>query len=329
MLDLIQGAAACGGPFPHRGSVSNLMIQTVTGKIPATELGVTMVHEHLSVNLAGVRHDEDSIFAYSQLVLDELRRLKEAGVKSVVEVSCIDMGRNVEDLRSYSEVIGLNIICSTGFYLECFHPAWLKDAPVSKIEDVFRSEFGDGIDGTGIKPGVIGEVAGEKTQITPRELKVMEAAAHVASERGCAVTTHCQLGQQAPEQAELLISNGMNPEKVILGHLDLANDIDYYQRVLSYGVNIGFDTCGKVRYLADEVRADNLAKLVSLGYAGQVVLSTDISRKSYMHANGGYGYTDVMDRIVPMLRERGVSEAAINTMLIDNPARIFDIEETD
>ncbi len=329
MHDLKQEPSHAAAPFIWEGSASNPMIHTVTGKIPASELGVTMAHEHLSVNLSGVRHDEDSIFSYSPLVLDELRRLKEAGVKSVVEVSCIDMGRNAEDLRRYSEKIGLNIICSTGFYLECFHPAWLKDAPVSKIEDVFRREFEDGIDGIGIKPGVIGEVAGEKTQITPSEQKVMKAAAHVASERGCAVTTHCQLGQQAPEQAELLISNGMKPEKVILGHMDLANDIEYYQKVLSYGVNIGFDTCGKVRYLADEVRADNLAKLVSLGYAGQIVLSTDISRKSYMHANGGYGYTDVMDRIVPMLKERSVSEAAINTMLIDNPARIFDIEETD
>lgn len=133
----------------------------------------------------------------------------------------------------------------------------------------------------------------------------------------------------APEQAKLLTDNGMKPEKIILGHLDLANDMDYYQRVLSLGVNIGFDTCGKVRYLADEVRADNLAKLVSLGYEKQIVLSTDISRKSYMHANGGYGYTDVLERIVPMLLERGVSQKSINTMLIDNPARIFDIEEND
>jgi phosphotriesterase-related protein len=305
------------------------MIQTVRGKIPASELGITMAHEHLSVNLAGVRHDEDSIFGYSPLVLEELRRLRDAGAKSVIEVSCNDMGRNVLDLKRYSEELGINIVCSTGFYLEVFHPAWLKDAPVEKIEQVFADEFENGIGDTGIKPGVIGEIAGEKTQITPSERKVMKAAAHVASKVGCAVTTHCQLGQMAPEQAKLLTDNGMKPEKIILGHLDLANDMDYYQRVLSLGVNIGFDTCGKVRYLADEVRADNLAKLVSLGYEKQIVLSTDISRKSYMHANGGYGYTDALERIVPMLLERGVSQKSINAMLIDNPARIFDIEEND
>lgn len=302
------------------------MIQTVLGPIDARELGVTSAHEHLSVDLGRIRGDASSTFSYSELVMSEMLRLRNAGVQSVIEVSCIDMGRNVRALERISKESGLNIVCATGFYLEVYHPQWLRDASVAQIEEVFRREFQEGIEDTGIKPGVIGEVAGEKTQITPSETKVMKAAAHVALEVGCAVTTHCQLGQMAPEQAELLSSEGMNLDKVVLGHLDLANDIDYYKRVLNTGVNIGFDTCGKVAYLSDEIRADNLATLVELGYAGQIVLSTDISKQSYMYANGGYGYTDVVDRIVPMIRERGVSEEAIYQMLVANPARIFDIE---
>lgn len=302
------------------------MIQTVCGPIEATELGVTMAHEHLSVNLAGVRNDPDSIFSYSELVLSEMARVRSVGIQSIIEVSCIDMGRDPVALRRISKETGLNVVCSTGFYLECYHPAWLADAPVAEVEKVLMDEFRQGIGDSGIKPGVIGEVAGEKTQITPSETKVMVASAHVASEVGCAVTTHCQLGQMAPEQAALLTGEGMRPEKVVLGHLDLANDIDYYRRVLDLGVNIGFDTCGKVRYLADEKRAENLAKLVELGYAGQIVLSTDVSRKSYMHAEGGLGYTAVMDHMLPIARELGVSEEAINQMLVANPARIFDIE---
>lgn len=302
------------------------MIQTVLGPIDARDLGVTSAHEHLSVDLGRIRGDASSTFSYSELVMSEMLRLRNAGVQSVIEVSCIDMGRNVRALERISKESGLNIVCATGFYLEVYHPQWLHDASVAQIEEVFRREFREGIDDTEIKPGVIGEVAGEKTQITPSEAKVMKAAAHVAHEVGCAVTTHCQLGQMAPEQAELLSSEGMNLEKVVLGHLDLANDIDYYKRVLDTGVNIGFDTCGKVAYLSDEIRADNLATLVDLGYAGQIVLSTDVSKQSYMYANGGYGYTDVVDRIVPMIRERGVSEEAIYQMLVANPARIFDIK---
>ncbi len=302
------------------------MIQTVLGPIETSKLGVTMAHEHLSVDLGSVRGDEDSIFTDSPLVRSEMGHLHATGVDSVVEVSCIDMGRNVSALVEISRASGLNIICSTGFYLEKYHPAWLKEAPVSKIEDTFRHEFAEGIDGTDIKPGVIGEVAGEKTEITESETKVMVAAAHVASEVGCAVTTHCQLGCMAPEQADLLIGAGMEPEKVVLGHLDLADNLDYYRCVLARGVNIGFDTCGKIAYLADERRAQDLAVLAAEGFAGQIVLSTDISRQSYMHGKGGFGYTAVMDRVLPMAREAGLSEDDIDTMLVSNPARIFDIE---
>ena len=302
------------------------MIQTVLGPIEASELGVTMAHEHLSVDLGSVRGDTDSVFSDSPLLRSEMERLRDAGVASVVEVSCIDMGRNVCALADIARATGLNIICSTGFYLEKYHPAWLADASVEAIADTFRAEFADGIDGTGIKPGVIGEVAGEKTQITPSEAKVMRAAACVAAEVGCAVTTHCQLGCMALEQAELLLSEGIDAGKIVLGHLDLANDLDYYRRVLALGVSIGFDTCGKTAYLADEDRARNLAALAAEGHAGQIVLSTDISRRSYMHAKGGYGYTAAIDRVLPMARELGLSHENANKMLVENPARIFDIE---
>lgn len=302
------------------------MIQTVLGPIEASELGVTMAHEHLSVDLGSVRGDADSIFSDGPLLRSEMERLRTAGVDSVVEVSCIDMGRDVRALQELSRASGLHIVCSTGFYLEKYHPAWLADAPVSRIEEAFRDEFAHGIDGTEVRPGIIGEVAGEKTEITPSEVKVLTAAAHVGSEVGCAVTTHCQLGQMAPEQAELLTREGMEPEKVILGHLDLADDLDYYRRVLAMGVNIGFDTCGKVAYLADEERAKNLVALCAEGHAGQIVLSTDISRQSYMHGKGGYGYTAVMDRVLPMARELGLSSSDERTMLVENPARILDIK---
>lgn len=302
------------------------MIQTVLGPIEASALGITMAHEHLSVDLGSVRGDADSAFSASELLFSETRRLREAGVDSVIEVSCIDMGRDVRALQEISRTSGLNVVCSTGFYLEKYHPAWLADASVEKIEEVLEDEFARGIDGTEVRPGVIGEIAGEKTEITASERKVMIASAHVASRVGCAVTTHCQLGCMALEQADLLIGEGVDPSKVILGHLDLANDLDYYRRVLARGVNIGFDTCGKVAYLADEARAENLATLASEGYAAQIVLSTDISRQSYMHARGGFGYTAVIDRVLPMARERGLDEASINKMLVENPARIFDIE---
>lgn len=100
------------------------MIQTVTGPILPEQLGVTMCHEHLAVNLAGVRNDQDSVFGDSALVRSEVNLAKDAGVNSFIEVSCNDMGRDPEALKRISEACGVNIVCATGFYLEVYHPNW-------------------------------------------------------------------------------------------------------------------------------------------------------------------------------------------------------------
>ena len=94
--------------------------------------------------------------------------------------------------------------------------------------------------------------------------------------------------------------------------------MEYYREVLKTGVNIAFDTCGKIAYLADEIRADNLCRLLDEGWGDHIMLSNDISRKSYLTANG---------KFVPMLKNRGVTEADLNKLLVANPARIFNIEK--
>lgn len=301
------------------------MIQTVLGPISPEELGVTMCHEHLSVNLSGVRNDPDSVFTDSPLIRDEVAKAQRAGVNTFIEVSCNDMGRDPLALQAISRTCGVHIVCATGFYLEVYHPDWVRNGSVEDIEALFVRELTLGIGDTGIKAGVIGEVAGEETTITDSERKVLTAAARAGAKCGCAVTTHCQMGRMGLEQGALLRDNGMDPGKIVLGHLDLANDMDYYKAVLDTGVNIGFDTCGKIAYLADEIRADNLCRLLELGYADQIMLSQDISRKSYLTAGGKFGYLAVMDRMLPLLRQRGVDQSTLDKLLIFNPARVFDI----
>lgn len=309
----------------HEVRCVGAVVQTVRGLIPASELGVTLAHEHLVVDLGRIRGDEDATFGDSELVRSEVVTAREAGVRSIIEVSCCDMGRDPEALRAISEACDINIVCSTGFYHEVYHPAWVQTASVADVRDFFLKEFDDGIGDTGIRPGVIGEVAGEECDIPGSELTVMKAAAQAAVRVGCAVTTHCQLGCMALEQADVLLGEGIEPGRVVLGHLDLANDMDYYRAVLATGVNIAFDTFGKQAYLADEVRVENLARLVDEGYAGQLLLSNDVSRMSYMRARGGHGYTGVMEHAVPALLARGDYERAVHQMLVENPARVFTI----
>ena len=301
------------------------MILTVNGEILPEELGITMCHEHLAVDLSPVRGDKDSDFDDSSLIIDELNKMKQYGVKSVVEVSCNDMGRDVKKLQMYSKACEIHIIAATGFYLAEYHTQKVRESNAEELCDIFCKDILEGIDDTGVKAGVIGEVASGEPQMRPSEKNVLTAAAMAGKKTGVAVTTHCQLGKLAQEQIEIFEQQGMDLTKVVLGHLDLANDRDYYEKILKTGVNIGFDTIGKTAYLSDEQRADNLLWLIERGWEKQIVLSQDISRKSYLSRGGKYsGYMTVMKDFVPLLRARGIKQETLNRFLIENPARIFD-----
>ena len=126
------------------------MIQTVKGAIPASELGVTMCHEHLALDLSPVRGDQDSNFDDSRLVCKEIEKMKALGVQSVIEVTCNDMGRDVRKLREYSETCGIHIVASTGYYLKEYHSEFVKNAAPEELCEVFCREITEGIDGTDI-----------------------------------------------------------------------------------------------------------------------------------------------------------------------------------
>ncbi len=299
------------------------MIYTVLGPINPEEIGITMSHEHLLLDLSRVRKNTDSTFDDFELIVREVNKAIDLGVKTMVEVTCNDMGRDVLGLKKLSEITGLNIIASTGFYLDDYHSNELRAMSVEEIAAIFEKELTIGIDNTGIKAGVIGEVASSK-EMSASEEKVLLAAGLAASKVGCAVTTHCQLGLLALEQIALLTKYNMAKDKIILGHLDLANDLDYYVEILKTGVNIGFDTVGKEVYLLDDLRAKNIKALIELGYVNQIVLSQDVSRLSYLDECGEHaGYKTVMESFVPLLKTYDISDQDINKMLIDNPKRIF------
>lgn len=302
------------------------MIQTVNGPIRPEDLGVTMCHEHLALDLSPVRGDDDSRFDDMDLIREEILKAKAYGVQSIIEVTCNDMGRDPGRLQELSDSCGIPIVASTGYYLEPYHPEFVRTDPVEKLAEQFCRDILVGMDGTDIRAGVIGEVASSEPEMAPGEEKVLIAAAMAGKKTGCAVTTHCQMGKLAMEQSLLLQRHGMNPGKIILGHLDLANDRRYYEEILRTGVNIGFDTVGKTVYLSDEQRADNLMWLVERGYEDRIVLSQDISRKSYLSAGGRYsGYMAVMKDFIPLLEARELTEETKRRLLIDNPARIFQI----
>ena len=297
------------------------MIRTILKDISSEELGLTLAHEHFIVDLDRIRKDGYSFIQDVDEVVPEIKKAMDQGIRSAFEVTTNDMGRDVRKLKEISEKTGLNIVCSTGFYLSEYHPEWLNGATKEEIAEVYIRDLTEGIDGTDIRAGLIAEIASSPKGFVGNERKILEAAGVASSKTGFAVSTHT--GRiAAQETIDILLKEGVEPDKIILGHQDLIDDPEYHLSLLKQGVNIAFDTCGKTAYMPDETRAMNALKLTEAGYADHLVLSNDISRHTYFTTFDGKGYLAVMGSVVPLMRQYGLPEEIIHKFLADNPARI-------
>ena len=197
-----------------------------------------------------------------------------------------------------------------------------------QLADRLVRDLVEGVDGTGIRAGFIGEIGTERGHIAPAQERVFRAAARAHKRTGCPVMTHTtHFGELALEQLDLLGEEGVPAERVIISHLGDRVGIKWWLPIAQRGAWLNIDNLGFVSgYAPLEVRADNVAALCSEGLVGQVMLSNDLCLVDQLAQYGGPGYDNVQRRFVPLLRERGVSEQHIHTMLVANPARAFAYE---
>ena len=283
----------------------------------------TLMHEHVTIDLSGVKQDSDCRVNCFSDTVDEFKHIMARGIGRIVDVTTPGMGRDVHYVSRVAAATGIDIVCATGYYKEPFLPPEVYRLDERALARKMIAELQQGIEETAVRAGVIGEIGSSAGAITAVEQKVFRAAAIAHNATGSVVTTHTTLGKLGAEQIELLRSCGVGVAKIIIGHADLSGDIEGILRMLYTGVTVAFDTIGKINYLRDERRADMLAELARRGLCGQVVLSLDITRASHYAIRGGIGYSYLTDRFLPLLRERGVNETHIERMLRDNPNRLL------
>ena len=286
--------------------------------------GYTLMHEHITIDLSGVKKDTDcQLDCYAETVA-EFKKLYEYGVRRIVDVTNDGMGRNPQYVANVEKETGIRIVHSTGFYKEPFLPERVYGQTVQEMADWMIGEIRNGIDG-GAKPGMIGEIGTSKNTMTETEKKVFDASVIAARETGLPIYTHTTLGTYAPEQAAYFKATGLPMDRIVLGHLDLSGDLDYIRRVLDTGISLGFDTVGKNNYFPDAKRVEFLLALEAENRLDQVVLSEDLTRKSHLKFKGGIGYTYLFETFIPMLKEAGLKQESLDKMLIHNPARILGV----
>ena len=286
--------------------------------------GYTYMHEHVTIDLSKVKNDDDCYLNCFDETVKEFKHLYELGVRNIVELTNIGMGRDVEYIKKVEEATGLNILKATGWYKNPFIPEEYLNMSVEELANIMIHEIEDGFEGIDDSASIIGEIGTSKNEWKDCEKKLFDAAILAHKKTGKPISTHTTLATLALEQANYLVNNGVNPKKVVIGHIDLSGDIDLIRKVLKTGVNVGFDTVGKNSYLSDDKRIEMLLILEKENLIGQVVMSEDLTRKSHFKYKGGIGYSYLLETFIPKLKEAGFKEESVNKLLIENPKRIFE-----
>lgn len=285
--------------------------------------GYTYCHEHLHIDLSAQKHTLDCRLDQYEFLCDEMREVQKRGVRNIVEVTNSFMGRNPQFIENLINDTGINVLLSTGFYIEGFFPEHLYHMSVKQIAQGMVDEIETGIEGSSLKASVIGEIGSSEDSFTETEKAVFKAAAIAHLETGRPISTHQSMSTMGRQQLQLLQECGVAMDQVTVGHCDLRDNLDHILWMLDQGCYVQFDTIGKNSYYPDQKRAETLALLCQRGYENQLMLSMDITRRSHLKANGGLGFSYLMDEFVPLLMQHGISHDQINTLLKVNPTRLF------
>lgn len=341
-----------------------MSVITVTGKISEDELGITDIHEHILCDFSknyeppeektGLSQKEQKvtletlgvvtlnpaaimdnlILTDEKLAINELAEFKKAGGKTIVDPSTVDIGRNPKALQRIARAVDINIITCTGYYIQRYNPPEVNDMKIEILEEEMIREIKDGIDDTGIKAGIIGEI-GTSEQLYSSEEKVLKAAARVNKEVGVPVMVHVDpKNRLATDVLHILSKHGANLAKVSICHMD-SNffEDEYYAEILQTGAYIEFDTFGEHFCLhpnygpSDLDRIKAILRLIDKGYVDRIMLGNDICLKCQLHRYGGWGYDHLLNNVVPAMKRLGITEREIDSMLIENPKKYLNIEK--
>ena len=324
-------------------------INSVMGPIETAQLGFTLLHEHVCSTSPGFWQAWPSLFGgrdeFIARAVDELTAAKEAGVDTFVDVTPMDLGRDIRLIKEVSERSGMTIIAATGHWLD---PSWsMKQRTVEELTDFFTSEIEDGIEGTDVKAGIIKIAHDQSPQLIEWGLinpdhtgfgeKITRAAARTHQRTGVPITTHTgaklELGSH---QADILEDEGVEPSRVYLGHSDDSDSPSYLTGLMDRGYLMGFDhLCwGGLLTPAFEVRVATTVDLVQRGYAENIALSHDFAlaislftteeERNVFRPMNPDGIQFIHKRYIPALQANGITDETVQQIMVENPRRYFE-----
>jgi predicted metal-dependent phosphotriesterase family hydrolase len=311
-------------------------VQTVLGPIDPAELGVTLPHEHTQIELWQIpgRWDYWQLTRDEPLILEELAAYREAGGRSLIDLTLPGVGRDPDWLTRLARARGLHVVMGSGWYRGAYYPAQalIDRRSVEDLADELVREASDGVGESGVRPGIIGEIGTDKPWVSAQEERVHRAAARAARRTGLAITTHAVLSPVGLDQLRIFEEEGADPSRVVIGHADSYPHLDHYLAIVERGASVEFDFLGMTFTAAERHGEGRIVELVcellARGYSDRILLSQDVCHDSQLSRYGGNGYTHLARTFMPRPRAAGVSDAEIETMTVANPRRLLTLDAT-
>jgi phosphotriesterase-related protein len=311
-------------------------VETTAGPIDAGELGKTLIHEHFRSQDEAVAiqwphvHDQEAEY---QLAIASAEAVKHFDVKTVVEPTGMLLGRDVHVSQRIADDTGLQIVVCTGIYTYEHLPQFLLNRDADAIAELFVHDIEQGIQGTDIKAAFI-KCAADEPGVTDNIEKVHRAAARASMRTGAPIMAHSRpASNTGPRQVEIFLEEGVAPEKIQIAHTGDTDDLDYIEGLLDKGVYIGLDRYGLDVFLPTEKRNATVLALLERGHVERMFLSQDyavaidwyppevMEQLATAGLADNWSMTYLFESVIPELKQRGMTDEQLDTMLVENPKR--------
>jgi phosphotriesterase-related protein len=312
-------------------------VQTVQGPIDASELGLTLVHEHVRFRDEAVaeqwpgRYDEQLELDAALLAVNDA---KQRGVRTIVDPTAMFGGRDVRFCKRVADQTGVRIVACTGIYSYDYLPHYFENRDVDVMADHFVEDIEIGVQGTDIRAAFL-KCAADAAGVTEDVEKIHRAVARARLQTGAPVVApSLPAVGTGPRQVEIFAEEGVDMAKVQIAHCGDTDDVDYIQGLIDNGVYVGLDRYGLEMYLPIDKRNATAAELLRRGHAEQLMISQDFcatidwfppEAAEVFEGQGAirnWSMTLVFDEVVPALRELGaMDDASFDTVFVQNPRR--------
>jgi phosphotriesterase-related protein len=312
-------------------------VQTVQGAVDESELGVTLVHEHVRFRDEAVaeqwpnRYDEQLEF---DAALFAVKAAKAAGVRTIVDPTAMFGGRDVRFMKRVADETGVRIVACTGIYSYDYLPHYFQNRDVDVMADHFVEDIEIGVQGTDIRAGFL-KCAADAAGVTENVEKIHRACARASVQTGAPIMAHSMPAVgTGPRQVEIFAEEGVDMAKVQIAHCGDTEDVDYIQGLIDSGVYVGLDRYGLEMYLPIDKRNATAAELLRRGHADRLMISQDFCATidwfppeaaeafEQQGAIRNWSMTLVFDEVVPTLRELGaMDDDSFDTVFVQNPKR--------